>query len=75
MQVREGGSLSLVQLGQFVAFATCSSVIVYFLTRLTAELKRRYHAYGEHTRDRLAEINGKRWALFRQVRHMSWPRL
>lgn len=33
--------IPLGQLGQFVAFATCGSVIVYFTTRLTAELQRR----------------------------------
>jgi len=37
--VRGRGNLSLQHLGLMVAFATCSSVIVYFLTRLTDELR------------------------------------
>ena len=36
---RESGQLSLPQLGLLVAFSTCGSVIVYFMTRLTAELR------------------------------------
>ena len=38
LPIRETGQISLPQLGLFVAFATCSSVIVYFITRLTDEL-------------------------------------
>ncbi|MEM9409993.1 MAG: ATP-binding protein [Planctomycetota bacterium] len=38
LPVRQTGQLSLTQMGLFVAFATCASVIVYFMTRLTAEL-------------------------------------
>jgi two-component system sensor histidine kinase RegB len=37
--VRNRGNLSLQHLGLMVAFTTCSSVIVYFLTRLTDELR------------------------------------
>lgn len=33
------GSISIVQFGIIIAFATCSSVIVYFMTRLNAELR------------------------------------
>ena len=36
--IRQTGRISLQQLGLFVAFATCSTVIVYFMTRLTDEL-------------------------------------
>ncbi len=36
---RESGLLSLPQLGLLVAFSACGSVIVYFMTRLTAELQ------------------------------------
>ena len=35
----ESGRFSLQQLGLLIAFTTCSSVIVYFLTRLTGELR------------------------------------
>ena len=37
--VRKTGIISLPQLGMLIAFATCSSVIVYFMTRLTGELR------------------------------------
>ncbi|MCH2181558.1 MAG: ATP-binding protein [Mariniblastus sp.] len=36
---RESGQLTLPQLGLLVAFSACGSVIVYFMTRLTAELR------------------------------------
>ena len=39
LPIRQTGQVSLAQLGLFVAFATCSSVIVYFITRLTDELR------------------------------------
>jgi two-component system sensor histidine kinase RegB len=38
-RVRETGELSLQQSGALVAFATCTSVIVYFMTLLTSELQ------------------------------------
>lgn len=38
--IRRSLQLTLGQLGLFTAFATCSSVIVYFMTRLTGELRR-----------------------------------
>lgn len=38
--VRERGWPSLAQIGLLTAFATCSSVIVYFMTRLTDELRK-----------------------------------
>ncbi len=37
--VMHRGSPSLVQTGLIAAFATCSSVIVYFMTRVTGELR------------------------------------
>ena len=37
--LRELGNPSLKHIALLVAFATCSSVIVYFMTRLTAELR------------------------------------
>lgn len=37
--IRLSGTPSILQSGMMVAFATCSTVIVYFLTRLTAELQ------------------------------------
>ena len=37
--IRSQQGLSLQHLGMLVAFATCSSVIVYFMTRLTDELR------------------------------------
>ncbi len=39
MPIRESGVVSLPQIGLLLAFATCSSVIVYFMTRLTGELR------------------------------------
>ncbi len=39
LPVSELGNISLPQMGLLVAFATCTSVIVYFLTRLTGELR------------------------------------
>ena len=37
--IYERGDFSLQHLGLLVAFATCSSVIVYFMTRLTSEVR------------------------------------
>ena len=37
--LRQSGSFSLYQLGLLTAFATCGGVLVYFVTRLTAELQ------------------------------------
>ena len=42
--IRSRGNLSLQHFGLLVAFATCSSVIVYFLTRLTDELRQQQMA-------------------------------
>ncbi len=39
LPIRQTGQASLAQMGLFVAFSTCSSVIVYFMTRLTGELR------------------------------------
>ncbi len=39
LPVLEKGDWSLTQLGLLAAFATCSSMIVYFLTRVTAALR------------------------------------
>ena len=39
LPIRQSGVISLPQLGMWIAFATCSSVIVYFMTRLTSELR------------------------------------
>lgn len=41
--IHQVGRISLAQMGLFVAFATCSSVIVYFMTRLTDELQQQQH--------------------------------
>jgi two-component system sensor histidine kinase RegB len=38
--IRERGTISLVQIGLIVAFSTCGSVIVYFMTRLADELRK-----------------------------------
>ena len=40
LPIRQSKQFSLGQLGLFTAFAACSSVIVYFMTRLTDELRR-----------------------------------
>ena len=37
--IRELGSFSIQHAGMLAAFATCSSVIVYFMTRLTGEIQ------------------------------------
>ncbi len=37
--MRDIGSMDLRHFGLFIAFLTCSSVIVYFMTRLTGELR------------------------------------
>ena len=37
--VRQSGIITLPQIGLFVAFITCSTVIVYFTTRLNGELR------------------------------------
>ena len=39
LPISEKGDWSLTQLGLLVAFATCSSVIVYFMTRVTGALR------------------------------------
>ena len=39
LPIRQTGLISLVQMGLLVSFATCASVIVYFITRLTDELR------------------------------------
>lgn len=39
--LREGGSLTMAQAGLFVAFDTCSLVIVYFTTMVTSRLRDR----------------------------------
>ncbi|MEM9355317.1 MAG: ATP-binding protein [Pseudomonadota bacterium] len=44
LSAAEISSMTLAQLGLLVAFAACSSVIVYFATRLTTELKHRDYA-------------------------------
>lgn len=41
--IRSRQDVSLPHLGLAVAFATCSSVIVYFMTRLTDELRQQQH--------------------------------
>ncbi len=42
--IRNRGDVSLQHMGLLVAFATCSSVIVYFMTRLTDELRQQQKA-------------------------------
>lgn len=42
--IRSRQDVSLAHLGLLVAFATCSSVIVYFMARLTDELREQQHA-------------------------------
>ena len=39
LPIRQTGQMSLFQLGLVASFATCASVIVYFITRLTDELQ------------------------------------
>ncbi len=47
LPIRQTGQISLAQIGLFVAFATCGSVIVYFMTRLTDELEQQQHDLRE----------------------------
>lgn len=39
LPIRQTSQISLAQIGLFAAFSTCASVIVYFMTRLTGELR------------------------------------
>jgi two-component system sensor histidine kinase RegB len=41
--IRDRGDISLYHMGLLIAFMTCSSVIVYFMTRLTAEVGEQYN--------------------------------
>ncbi len=50
--------VTLAQLGMIVAFATCSSVIVYFVTRLTSELKMRDQALRQ---SQLLQARSEKW--------------
>jgi len=57
--IRENGSgMSLQHIGLLVAFSTCSSVIVYFMTRLTDELRQQQLAVrkAEESRARYEKI-------------------
>ncbi len=59
--VRSSGVWSILQLGMIVAFAGCSSVVVYFLTRLTSSL--RQHEFELREAQRLTAQNEKLEAL------------
>ncbi len=59
--VRRSGEWSILQLGMIVAFAGCSSVVVYFLTRLTSSL--RQHELELREAQRLTAQNEKLEAL------------
>ena len=56
--IRARGDVSLQHMGLLVAFATCSSVIVYFMTRLTDELRQQQKAVrqAEESRARYEKI-------------------
>ena len=56
--IREIEALTLGQSGLFIAFAACSSVIVYFATRLTAELKRRDRALRQ---SQMLQARSEKW--------------
>ena len=70
--VRGAGLLDLASQGLLVAFLACSSVIVYFTTRLTTELRRREHDLREPKNTGLAARNSNRWRRWRPVRRTSW---
>jgi two-component system sensor histidine kinase RegB len=53
-KISSAGSVTIQQIGLMIAFATCSSVIVYFMTRLTDELRE------NQARMRLAEAQQAR---------------
>ncbi len=52
LPVVEKGDWSLAQLGLLIAFATCSSVIVYFMTRVTGALRQQELDLREAQEDR-----------------------
>jgi len=52
LPILEKGDWSLEQLGLLVAFATCSTVIVYFMTRVSAALRQREVDLREAQEDR-----------------------
>lgn len=52
LPIAEKGDWSLGQLGLLVAFATCSSVIVYFMTRVTGALRQQEIDLREAQEDR-----------------------
>lgn len=56
--IRNRGVVTLQHLGMMVAFTTCSSVIVYFMTRLTDELRQQQAAVrkAEESRARFEKI-------------------
>ncbi len=59
--LRKVGQLSditLAQVGMIVAFATCSSVIVYFVTRLTSEVKVRDQALRQ---SQMRQARSEKW--------------
>lgn len=56
--IGETGSPTLAQMGLLVALATCSTVIVYFVTRLTNELKLRDQALR---RSEIRQARSEKW--------------
>ncbi len=56
--IRSRGDVSLQHMGLLVAFATCTSVIVYFMTRLTDELRQQQNAVrqAEESKARFQKI-------------------
>lgn len=56
--IGETGSMTLAQVGLLVALTTCSIVIVYFVTRLTTELKLREQALR---RSEIRQARSERW--------------
>ena len=58
LSVAETGSATLAQIGLLVAFGACTTVIVYFATRLTAELEHRDLALR---RSEIRQARSERW--------------
>ena len=72
--VRRSMQISLGHLGIFTAFATCSSVIIYFVTRLTDELRSQQVDLAKAQEQQARSEKSKHLALWLPVPPMNWPR-
>lgn len=58
LSVRETGRVTLSQYGFFIAFSACSSVIIYFVTKLTSELVSRDEALRQ---SQIRQARSEKW--------------